>query len=74
MAIKVFSWVDKNGNRIDHNPELKSSDDHQNLSAEVVVNNPSPTNVVGVAESIPNEQIQVQTANSDFCSRTFAKF
>ena len=63
MLINVFRSVDKNDNRIDHNPELETSDDNQNLSAEIVENNPSPSNVVEVAESIPNEQVPVQTQN-----------
>ena len=52
---EIFHWVDKHGNRIDHNPALDNADS-QAQSTEVVENNPPSDNVAETAVVIPEVQ------------------
>ena len=63
---EIFYWVDKNGNRTDHNPALDNADS-QAQSAEVVENNPPSYNVAETAVVIP----EVQTVQTQIQPQSF---
>ena len=71
MAIEIFHWVNKHGNRIDHNPALDNADS-QAQSAEVVENNPPSDNVAETAVVIPEVQTPIQSQSFVPQNQTFA--
>ena len=63
---EISYWVDKNGNRTDHNPALDNADS-QAQSVEVVENNPPSDNIAETAVVIPKVQtVQPQIQPQSF--------